>query len=172
MRHGLDTALTVLVLFCTAIVAWNLIRLNGRIGAANNASRAIPPRVDMVGKELGALKNNAKGVKKTVVLYLNPGCHFCEESMIFYRRLIRGARDRKDIEIVIATPLAEEIGRAYAHMSGLDVERVLMLSPATVGLPGTPTVLLLDHQAVVTGSWVGKLKPPQESEVEQALFSS
>jgi len=167
MIHRIDILLTVMVLICAGFVVVKLIRLNDTIKQRSGALES-----KLVGRKMDVLKDGPTDVRKTLVLFLRPGCHFCEESYEFYRTLSKVAHDRKDVQLVVATDMPDDRSRAYVREANLGIDRVLSLTPASFGVQGTPTLLLLNERKVVVKSWVGKLAPTQEEEVKAALIGS
>jgi len=49
------------------------------------------------------------------------------------------------------------------------VDQVRQVSLGTIGVRGTPTILLVDGKGVVTKLWTGKLQAQAEDEVLAAL---
>jgi hypothetical protein len=101
---------------------------------------------------------------RTVVLALSTTCHFCSESAPFYQKLQRQKPD--DVRVVAVLPQPIEDSRNYLNKLGVRVTDVVQSSLSSVGVSGTPTLLLVDNEGSVTGSWVGKLS---ESEAARVL---
>ncbi len=108
---------------------------------------------------------NPKGF---LVLALQMGCHFCEESMPFYRRLSDEVV-RTGIGIIYVLPGALEESRGYLRTRGLLGGQVLQRQLRDVRVYGTPTLVLVDGGGTVKGVWVGKLNPMRERQVEDAV---
>lgn len=105
---------------------------------------------------------------RTLVLVLQKGCGYCNDSAPFYQRL---AREAGGVRLVAALPNNVEEGRQYLSELAVPVEDVRQASPQALGAPGTPTLLLVDGSGVVTDSWVGRLPPDKENEVLARLKS-
>jgi thiol-disulfide isomerase/thioredoxin len=99
---------------------------------------------------------------RTVVLALSTTCHFCSESAPFYQKLQQQKPNGVRLVAVFAQPV--EASRDYLNKLGVSVSDVVQSSLGSVGVSGTPTLLLVDNEGSVTGSWVGKL-----SESEAAI---
>lgn len=101
-----------------------------------------------------------KFVGDTFLLATASSCRFCTESMPFYRRLVAsGAR-------VIAVT-REPVEQNKAYLKSHDVAPAMVLSATANGLDvrGTPTLLLVDAQGVVRGTWRGKQDLKGEADV-------
>jgi thiol-disulfide isomerase/thioredoxin len=99
----------------------------------------------------------------TVVLALSTTCHFCSESAPFYQKLQQQKPDGVRLVAVFAQPV--EDGRDYLKQLGVSVSEVVQSPLGSVGVSGTPTLLLIDDEGSVTDSWVGKLSDSEAAKV-------
>jgi len=100
---------------------------------------------------------------RTVVLVLSTTCHFCSESAPFYEKLQQ--QKPNDVRVVAVLPQPLEDSRNYLNKLGVSVTDVVQGSLASVGVSGTPTLLLVYNEGSVTGSWVGKLSESEAAKV-------
>jgi len=119
------------------------------------------------------------GSSRTLVVAVQPECHFCNDSLPFYKTLIdqRNQKDSK-VKIVAAVPstpkpedgqkLADEESQKFAT-AGAKPDSMVNLDFAAVKVPGTPTLMLVDNNGKVLNVWVGKLNADGEQEVLKAL---
>lgn len=130
-----------------------------------------PPAADVTGAgthlsdQLPGVEWNKNG--QTVVLALSTQCHFCTESAPFFRKL--GEKAGKAVRIVSIMPQPVADAESYLRRNGVRVDEIRQVSLEKIGVPGTPTLLLVNGDGVVTKSWVGKLQPQQEGEVLGAI---
>lgn len=68
---------------------------------------------------------------------------------------------------VMPQPVAE--GRKFLSDSSVRIDDVRQISLNTIGVAGTPTLLLVNGAGVTTKVWVGKLQTDEESQVLSAL---
>jgi hypothetical protein len=102
---------------------------------------------------------------KTLLLVLQKGCHFCSESAPFYQRLVRETSEHSGVQLIAALPQDVNEGKQYLNDLGVQVNEVKQASLSSLGIMGTPTILLVDKNGVITDSWIGKLAPDGESSV-------
>lgn len=102
----------------------------------------------------------------TLLLTLSATCHFCTQSAPFYHRVVK---ERGDTQLVALLPQAVGEGQAYLKQLGVSVADVRQVSLARLGLSGTPTLILIDGNGVVTDVWGGALAPSREDEVINQL---
>ncbi len=89
------------------------------------------------------------------MLALSTHCHFCTESAPFFR-VLRGRADTKKLRLVAAFPETLEESRAYIANAGYSVDEIRQISLETVGVAGTPTILLLANDGLVSNIWRGE----------------
>jgi hypothetical protein len=103
---------------------------------------------------------------RTLVLAISTTCHFCKDSVPFYRKL--GAAE-KDVKMVAVLPQPVTEAQQYLGSAGVHVDEVRQVTLNALGVRATPTLLLVNDVGVVTDVWVGKLQPDQEAQVLTTL---
>ena len=103
--------------------------------------------------------------KKSVVLALSDQCHFCSESAPFYQRLTAELAQRSDIKLIAVFPQQVGDSKQYLSKLGVPISDVRQATLDSLGVRGTPTVIIVDKNGKVQQSWVGRLSPDKESEV-------
>jgi thioredoxin-related protein len=131
-----------------------------------------PPSVEK-GERLEALQAALPaGADRTLVLAVSPQCHFCTESMPFYKRVV-DERNKKGsaVKVVVAVPADEAREAEQKHLTdaGVQSDALVTLDFSSIKVPGTPTLLLVDKQGKVLDVWVGKLDKNGEEDVIAAL---
>jgi hypothetical protein len=132
--------------------------------AAVNSAPQKPPQVERI--QPGA-KFSLSGIDwakngKTLVLAVSKTCHFCTESAPFYQRL---TKEHGKTALVALLPQPVSDGKTYLDQLNVQVDGIHQASLNTMGVRGTPTLLLIDQDGVVANTWVGKLAADQEAEV-------
>lgn len=105
------------------------------------------------------------GAEKTLLLTLSTDCRFCTESAPFYRRLAASTAGRTDVRLVALLPQSPGESREYLSRHGVEVREVIQARPGSLGVAGTPTLILVNKSGSVIKSWVGRLPEGEESEV-------
>jgi peroxiredoxin len=106
----------------------------------------------------------------TLILAISTRCHFCTESAPFFKR-IENER-AKDVKLVAVLPQPVEEARKYLDGEGVHVDEVRQASLQSIGVAGTPTLLLVDAGGKVSDVWRGKLQPDDEEKVIATLRDS
>jgi len=106
---------------------------------------------------------------RTIVLALSTSCHFCTESAPFYQKLTRELSRQGGNRIVAVLPQPVSEGQKYLQDLGFNVDEVRQANMASIGLPATPALALVNDAGVVTGIWVGKLGVNQQYDVFKRL---
>lgn len=106
--------------------------------------------------------------RQSLVLALQAGCHYCSESASFYQRLASETSVRKIPLVAVLTQTIEE-GQNYLNSLKVPIDDIRQASLRSIGVQGTPAILLVDSNGEVKASWHGKLPPNKESEVLNSL---
>jgi hypothetical protein len=126
-----------------------------------------PPGAEAVkGKSVDshALKVDWAKNHRTLIMAISTTFHYCKDSIPFYQRLAG-----TDVKMVAALPQSVTEAQQYLSGSGVHVDDVKQVPLNTLGVRGTPTLLLVNDAGVVTDVWTGKLQPDQEAQVLAAL---
>ncbi len=132
------------------------------------------PRSIAAGDHLAGIPGiDWSGHRRTLVLALNSGCHYCQDSAPFYQKLAQAERPDGDaLEIVAVFPNDPEAVRQIMKQEGLTIRSIPAVSPEKLGIVSVPTLLLVDREGRVERSWVGLLTPRQELDVLSVVSGS
>jgi hypothetical protein len=139
----------------------------------SSPARTAPPVRAAAEATVGtSLKSQLPGVDwskngRTLVLAISTACHFCKDSEPFYRRIRQEVGGGVKMVAVLPQPQAE--AEQYLSTAGLKVDQVKQLTLNTIGVRGTPTMLLVDGKGVVTKVWVGRLQDQDQEQVLSVL---
>jgi cell division inhibitor SulA len=95
---------------------------------------------------------------------------FCSESAPFYQQLVKESGG--NTRIVAVLPQTVSDGKDYLKRLGLSVDNVMQVQFGSLGVKGTPTLILVDSNGVVIDSWVGKLPNMEEAKVISRVHQS
>lgn len=129
------------------------------------------PSTPVVGSKVSLSDFDFSQRSKNVLLVLRKGCGFCTESAAFYQRLLRET-ENKGVTFIAVLP--DDVGESevYLRELGIDGIAIKKVDLARVPVPGTPTIIVVDSNGVVSKFWVGQLSPTAEMEVINELLSS
>jgi thioredoxin-related protein len=134
---------------------------------------APPPKTVTAGERFDALRDVVPaGAPKVMVIALAPNCHFCNDSMLFYRELItRRDSSRSAVRVVAAVPSAEARDPEGSTLaaSGVKPDALVQLDFESLKVRGTPTVLLIDRQGKILAVWEGLLDARDRDQVLSRL---
>lgn len=105
---------------------------------------------------------------RTLVVAIQEGCHFCSESAPFYQQLVKKASSNH-IPVVAVLPQPIETGQKYLNDIKVPIDNIRQATLKSIGVQGTPTLLLVDNTGKIVTGWVGKLPPDQEADVLSKL---
>ncbi len=159
-----NIATIIVAVLITTVVVKTYVSPNA---FARSATVVSAPEV-VKGKNVDgrALGVDWKRNHRTLVLAISTTCHFCKDSVPFYQRLGASGTNVKMVA-VLPQPVTE--AQQYLGGAGVHVDDVRQVSLNTLGVRGTPTLLLVNDVGVVTDIWVGKLQPDQEAQVLTAM---
>ncbi|HLJ26126.1 MAG TPA: hypothetical protein VKY85_05410 [Candidatus Angelobacter sp.] len=113
---------------------------------------------------------NWSGHDRTLVMAIQLGCHFCEDSMPFYRQLSELQHQNK-LHATLLAYMPNQAGPAAAMLQSekLDIAGVFDRPLKSLSVTGTPTLLLVNAKGRVERSWIGELPPEQQLDVIKTL---
>ncbi len=128
------------------------------------ATASIPP-----GTKLSIQGVDWKANGRTLVFALSTGCHFCTESAPFYQRVAQERAKAGNIRLVAVFPEPVSEGQKYLSNLGVTVDEVRQARLDSIGVNGTPTLIMANGEGAVADSWRGKLPNEKETEVLSRL---
>ena len=161
-RRFLEVSANVAILVVAIIVVVNFVW-----------SRWKPkPKLEapMVGSKM-VLKDVKWDDGPTLVLALQKGCRYCEESAAFYRRL-HDQRSGSHPRMVAVVPGDNTEVARYLSEQKIVVDDIINLPLSDIKVSGTPTLLLVDRLGHISDVWIGKLDARKENEVTQRILNS
>jgi thioredoxin-related protein len=176
-KSTLDTVANIAIILVCAIAAVVLVRTHFFPKAQQQPG--MPPQVEK-GEQYDQLKAVVPaGSNRALVVAVQPGCHFCNDSIPFYKNLI-DQRNQKNsgVKFIAAVPTNDKPEEAQKLVSeesqkftsgGAQPDGMVNIDFASIKVPGTPTLLLVDNTGKVLNVWVGKLDPSAEKEVLKTL---
>ena len=127
------------------------------------------PQSSIVNGRTLPLTHDWFGSTQTLVLVLSADCKYCIASAPFYRRLVEQTSSSRRTKLLAVFPQSPTESQKY--MSGLDIKinDIKQMTPSSLGVKGTPTLILVNANGVVIRSWEGLLLPDAQSEVLAAV---
>jgi len=167
-KSTLDTAANIAIILVCAIAAVVLVRNQFFPPRPPGA----PPQVEK-GEQFAALKQAVPaGASRALVVAVSPTCHFCNDSLPFYKHLVDQRNQQGSaVKFVAAVPTEDAKAPETAKFNGAGVQpdNVVQIDFSKIKVPGTPTLLLVDNNGKVLNVWVGKLDGSGEKEVLKVL---
>lgn len=129
------------------------------------------PQVPSVGEKLPEVTGYQwQSNPHSLLLVLRKGCHFCEESMPFYRSLYDLERNNNlNAKMLAVFPDRAEEVNEILRTQNLPIPRMPQMNVSSLKVSGTPTLILVDQNGKVEKTWVGKLDSAGEQSVVAAL---
>ena len=129
------------------------------------SKRAAP---DSAQTELPSNVVNLPGVhfprqNKSLIIAVSTTCHFCQESLPFYKDVSVRSKGKTDVIALLPQPEAE--AKAFIQNAGISATQIVSAKLSTIGVTGTPTMLLVDEKGDVERVWKGELDEKRRQEV-------
>lgn len=159
----LDGVTTLAVLAVCILILADAARSYNQPAPTPVASQSAPP-VPVAGDRLASIAGlDLSQSPKTLVLAIQSSCHFCSESMAFYRELVqhRGA----SVRLVVVAPDDPAVARRYVADNGFTPDAIVTSDLLALNVGGTPTLMLAGASGVIERVWMGKLSAAREQEV-------
>jgi len=120
----------------------------------------------MAGKRLDVAGLQWSGSRLNILIAMTTQCHYCMESLPFYRRLSQAvASQGRGVSLRAASSEPIETVRSFLAGHDVPVSQVLTTSFKSIGVTGTPTMFLVDPSGTVKRAYIGKLSEKQEGEI-------
>lgn len=125
-------------------------------------------------KELAGTTISLPGISfvnghESLVLVISTKCHFCQESLPFYKQLSEKASGKIDLIAVLPEPESE--AKKFLADAGVQTDHVVKATPNSIGVQGTPTVLLVDGKGKVKNLWLGHLDEDGQKQLLSTVLS-
>lgn len=165
----LETAANIAIIFVCLLLFGFLINkwfFSNSNHLVNNitASKNIPSGTKVNLPEINWSENG-----RTLLLVLQKGCKYCTESSSFYQRLVDETRNYNNLKLIAILPQTQQDSKAYLSQLGVNINEIRQSALSSLGVVGTPTLILVDNQGKVVNSWIGKLPESGEKSVIEAL---
>lgn len=102
---------------------------------------------------------------QTLLLVLSTECKYCTASAPFYGRLVNQTALTRNTRLLAIFPQAANESREYIAKLDVKIDSLRQAVPASLGVKGTPTLILVDTNGVVIQSWDGMVPPEVENEI-------
>lgn len=160
----LDVVTNIALIAVACIIGYRFLR------ARAPSENPLPASVQ-VGDQLPRLAAyDWKSHARTLILALQDGCRFCEESLPFYRKLAELENSNQtDAHLIAVFPDAPAAVRRHLATQQLAIEAFAGVELSQVKAAGTPTLILVDRQGRASGVWIGALAATAEAEVVTAI---
>lgn len=156
MRSKLEAIANVTVILVALAV--------GSVVLARYVAAYRTPRSIAAGERLASIPGlDWNQHQRTLLLVLNTGCHYCQESVPFYQKLAQAQREYAgELQLVAVFPNQAEAVRQFTMTEGLLIRSVPEIPLENLRVNATPTLILVTSEGRVERLWVGILTSRQE----------
>jgi len=166
MRTKLEVIANMTVIVVALAVGYMVIGRNAAIDST--------PRSPAIGDHLPKISGIVwHQNRRTLVLALNTGCHYCQVSAPFYKKLANAQLSgRNDLQVVAVFPNDPEAVRRFMDYEAFAFQSVPGVPLDKLNVFATPTIMLVDKEGRVEKIWVGALTPREELDLLGVLSAS
>ena len=161
----LEKAANVAVILGVAVFI--TVMVTDKVGPRGVQPGSVDPAKQLLGKTMRIPGLQFPQARGSLVLVLSTTCHFCKDSLPFYKDLASKSLERFNVVAVLPQPLAE--AQVYLQQAAVPTTHVISTELGGMGVAGTPAVLLLDRTGKVSDAWVGKLDEGRQRQVLSRL---
>ncbi len=129
---------------------------------SGNSPRAlVGTSVTLPGTQLNQVHNS-------LLVAISTTCHFCKDSLPFYKTLAEKTKGKIDVIAVFPQPVAE--AQSFLQQAQVAPSSVVSADLGKIGVQGTPTMLLVNPQGKVLEEWLGKQDDGSEQKVLERVL--
>jgi len=159
------TNLALITVSCIA----GFVMLDRHLAERNAAPPAPkPPQTNVVGKQI-SLAAAGNPAPANVYVAFATTCHFCQESLGFYKKIIADQQHiggKVKVTFISRQPEAEV--RKYLADNGVHPDAVAKV-PSELNISGTPTILVSGRDGVVKNQFIGRLSDSKQKDLFKAV---
>src|SRR5215204_4368903 len=152
-----NVAIIVLAILLGGVVVKRYLWTSAPVQGSAAAQPPDAPPTIKPGANVQVADYNWSESDNTLVMVLSTTCHFCTESGPFYKRLVEARSDKKKVRVVAVFPQGETDARQYLEKLGVVADEIRSAPPMSLGVRGTPTLILTDSKGSAVNTWIGKL---------------
>jgi hypothetical protein len=162
----LDRVANIAVIVAVAIFLILVIRgeFPRRISPSTNRAAAL------VGKTISLPGVRFSTKNDTLLLGISESCHFCKESIPWYKQLTGQVQGKVDVIAVL--PQTQVEAENFIRSEGLSGTKVVSANLGSIGVLATPTLLLVDSTGRVKDAWIGRQDEVGQQKVLAATLAS
>jgi hypothetical protein len=151
------------VAIIVGVVVFVAVAVTDRLTPRGQQPAPVDPAKRLLGKTLHIPGIAFPQPRNSLLLVLSTTCHYCTDSLPFYRELAAKSAGHVDLVAALPQPLPE--AQAYLQQAAVPVAHVISPIPGAIGVAGTPTLLLVDRAGMVRDVWLGALDEKSQREV-------
>lgn len=130
--------------------------------------KAPNPSTAVIGKTISLPGVQWAQSEESLVLGISASCHFCKDSLPFYKQLASQAQGK--VNVIAVLPQEQKEADAFLQGAGIANVQVVSQNLGKIGVYATPTLLLVDSSGKVKDSWVGELDAARQKKLLAELL--
>lgn len=146
-----------------AVVVFLFLAFHGDIGGRQSPR---DPSQELIERTIALPGVQFSKGQNSLVVAVSTTCHFCKDSLPFYKQLAEKSRGRLNLVAVLPQPEAQK----FLQDAGVQATQVVSVSLDSIGVNGTPTVLLVNEKGKVKHAWSGGLDEKGQEDLLAIAF--
>lgn len=106
--------------------------------------------------------------RDSLVIGISTTCHFCQDSMPFYKKLTSELNGK--VNVIAVLPQSQAEAEAFVKTAGLTSTQVVSANLSSIGINATPTLVLVDAKGKVKSTWVGELDAVRQKQMTATIL--
>lgn len=164
LRRKIEVLSNIALIVCCVLFSIFLVK-NFLISNKKEDTKQNTPPPTLVGKKISVSDLDWTKNQQTLLLILQKGCRFCDESAPFYQSLVKEFSNQSKTHLVVVMPHNNDESQQYLKDKAIEIPDIKQATPKSIGVAGTPTLMLIDNSGTVLEQWIGKLSAEQEGVV-------
>jgi len=111
---------------------------------------------DLVGKSMKLPYLQSSEHAPVIVLGVSTSCPYCKANMSLYRKMAAIRRENSSqVPLIVISPDPVDEVTEYFDKNEVKVDNVIQGNLASLGIPGTPTLVALDSKGIIRRAFIG-----------------
>jgi thiol-disulfide isomerase/thioredoxin len=168
MLKHLDRIANLAIIVAVVVLIFVEVKQASRVSSHQISANTAPPQSSiMAGETLSVPGVTWPKGSLSVVLVMSTECHYCKESLPFYRELVARVGDEYPVIAILPQPVSN--AQRFLEDAGVKPSKIVEASLTSLGIRGTPTLLLVGSDGRIKRVWIGKLDSARQEEVIKAI---
>ena len=173
LKRVLDIGTSVATILAAAAIVWAVFFDEGSRHAWPWRSRVErSPAGYVAGDKIERVAGlDFHSSERTLLIVFRSRCRYCIESAPYYQQLV-SLRNKKNAPVRIVGIAFEQDPEARSFISdqGWSPDQLVLVPPSTIKVKAAPSVILVDSDATVVATWLGRTSAASYRDIATTAF--